>query len=477
MNDNKIGEGGPLPPVPPPPVPSEESPKVESGGREYRRQGNFSRLWSGFKNLASRVFSGSREEVPVLENRVKAGGNVDPNFPSPIKKEGSPSQEQQVAAEKPLEKPAVAAVKEVEQAGRVGIPRRTREENDRLLMKNFSGKLIFIRSFTDPEDELQNTINPKIGVEEGNKGAADKRLWSSASTFASKIPMPIYKEGSKNGERIGLAILPEVPIGGWGPQDMGTDNPPAALQGDPEKLKNYFPSKFPKFAFGDVLKRLGNMDPKVIGDILGKDPGEVDVFFDADDAQGFFLDAMYSDSPNHQTLLDRLPEKTYPEFYPSFDLKGIKEKMEAINEKCKTKGEPISTYNEGKIIYMPNDIVGIWYSPDIQESCDRAEAFQKELEKLGIFVSLFSYNAQDASIQIKEKSILPNENSEQFKALVQKYYKIMTEMPAGEEINTENIKKFLKSNPKYQNTYEANYAKEVEDIDFKKIIGEILKIK
>ncbi len=263
------------------------------------------------------------------------------------------------------------------------VQRKTLEENKIQLQQEFE-KGLFLRTFSDPDDEFKNTIKPKLSGE--STGEIDKRYWSSTSTVQKDFLCKVWMPDSQP-KRCGLFISNQAQLGGWNIHDMGTDNAPASIS-DKDRL-DYFPKNFPDFAFGKLFSSIERHDRKTIAMVLGK-PEDKITTSDADRAQNFVFDAMDRDSDLHKQLLDRLPK----EYLSSYTM----EEAQAVMKE-QAKSSEIADYNEGKVHYTPNDILGIFYSNN-PESIQEAKDLQAKLKAEGIFVPLVAYDQTKGAISI-----------------------------------------------------------------------------
>lgn len=288
----------------------------------------------------------------------------------------------------------------------------------------------FIRTFSDQNFEL-DVIKGKQEHEK-DLSKADKFYWSSTSVVQEGIPCKIW-EGED--PRCGLMISSEAELGGWGAYDMGTPNVPKEII-DPEEIQGYFPSHFPDIVAPPLLKRLKGNDTDLAAKILNRDPEKTGTGH-CQQAENYLIERLDSNHPEHKELLDRLPV----EFKTSNDMDDIRVLMAQLKA---SSGGNVQEYNEGKVHYTPRDLLGVvvFNNP---ASIAKGKELQERLANTGIALPFVTYQQKKGAIEIFEdakdvptvsqelKSMIPEADSEDLKALAQNFYSIAEEndAPAG----------------------------------------------
>jgi hypothetical protein len=247
---------------------------------------------------------------------------------------------------------------------------------------------VYARTFSDLHDEVHVTLQQKLQSEK-NPSEIEPRYWSSSSAIQKNFPCFIWTGMQK--DRTGFILSSKATLGGWNVHDMGTENPPSTPT---EENRSYFPSHFPDFAFGLVLQRIEDNDEPLVRTLLGLSADAPISPADLGRAQDFVIESMDPTSPSHKTLLDRLP----PEVKSYTDMAEVSARMKQQSlEIAKKPALGPAEYNEAKIHYMPDDILGVIVT-DNPASVKNGESLQLKLASQGITVPLARYSERDGSM-------------------------------------------------------------------------------
>lgn len=346
--------------------------------------------------------------------------------------------------------------------------RRSKAESKEQLTQEFESG-VFIRTFSDHHFEIKKVLKNKLKFEV--KGDFEKLYWSSCSIIQKNNPLNVW-EG--NGDRCGLILSSHAQFGGWNMQDMGTDNPRKSW--DIDKIVHYFPKNFPDIAFGKIIQQLNQNDKELARKILNLKDDAMIAPSKLEDAKNYLLSGLdKKDKERHQELLDRLPM----EYKSVYSMQKAIDRMRALENKD---GLP-QNYNEAKIRYQPNDILGVFVfnHPD---SIIKGRELQQYLASTGISVPFVTYQPRIGMISLYDEvdeipegsqelqSVLPPPNTDEYAALQMKYFQIAAQLPIDQDINIENIKKFLMESTEHQSTYEE-YETEIDDRDFPHLLASI----